>query len=133
VWDVKKACRVEQALSKRIAGSASRLAGEIEKLHLEPRGEGERKRKRCKETLASNLRSQAKESVTEEQAMRVVLSAMAMSAALLATDASAQGVNLTGPLAFVTQNGWELNLVNEVGEPSRGWLDYPGRLSISRA
>lgn len=23
-------------------------------------------------------------------------------------------------LAYVTQNGWELNLVNEVGQPSRG-------------
>ena len=55
--------------------------------------------------------------------MKMVLSAIAMSAAMVATDASAQGVNLTGPyrcvagcasarpgLAFVTQNGWELNL-----------------------
>src|SRR5215467_9144978 len=80
--------------------------------------------------------------------MRMVLSAIAMSAAtaIVATDASAQGVNLTGlyrcvagclsgrpGLAFVTQNGWELNLVNEVGEPSRGWVDYPGRLWIARA
>ena len=24
-------------------------------------------------------------------------------------------------------------LVNEVGEPSRGWVDYPGRLWIARA
>jgi hypothetical protein len=78
--------------------------------------------------------------------MRMVVSAIAMSAAIVATDASAQGVNLTGlyrcvagclsgrpGLAFVTQNGWELNLVNEVGEPSRGWVDYPGRLWIARA
>ena len=78
--------------------------------------------------------------------MRMVLSAIAVSAAAIATDASAQGVNLTGPyrcvagcvsprpgLAFVTQNGWELNLVNEVGEPSRGWVDYPGRLWVARA
>jgi hypothetical protein len=77
--------------------------------------------------------------------MRMVLSAIAMSAAVVATDASAQGVNLTGlcwcvagclsgrpGFAFVTQNGWELNLV-EVGEPSRGWVDYPGRLWIARA
>jgi hypothetical protein len=68
--------------------------------------------------------------------MRTVLRAIAMSAAVVATGASAQGVNLTGPyrcvagcagpgLAFITQNGWELNLVNEVGQPSRGWVDYP--------
>jgi hypothetical protein len=76
--------------------------------------------------------------------MRTVLRAIAMSAAVVATGASAQGVNLTGPyrcvagcagpgLAFITQNGWELNLVNEVGQPSRGWVDYPGRLWIARA
>src|SRR5262249_27351217 len=86
------------------------------------------------------------DSVIKEKAMRMVLSAIAVSAAAIATDASAQGVNLTGPyrcvagclsarpgLAFVTQNGWELNLVNEVGEPSRGWVDYPGRLWVARA
>src|SRR5262245_203133 len=44
----------------------SRLAAEIEKLHLELRGEGERKR--CKETLASNLRRRPRIAVTEEQA-----------------------------------------------------------------
>ena len=76
--------------------------------------------------------------------MRIVLGAIAISAAVVATEASAQGVNLTGPyrcvagcagpgVAFVTQNGWELNLVNEVGQPSRGWVDYPGRLWIARA
>ena len=76
--------------------------------------------------------------------MRIVLGAIALSAAVVATEASAQGVNLTGPfhcvagcagpgVAFVTQNGWELNLVNEVGQPSRGWVDYPGRLWIARA
>ena len=74
--------------------------------------------------------------------MRTVLGAIAMSAAVVATDASAQGVNLTGPyrcvagcagpgVAFITQNGWELNLVNEVGQPSRGGVDYPGRLWIA--
>jgi hypothetical protein len=82
-----------------------------------------------------------------EKAMRIVLGAIAVSAALIATDASAQGVNLTGPyrcmqgcvaarpgdVAFVTQNGWELNLVNEAGQASRGWVDYPGRIWIARA
>src|SRR5262249_41993580 len=86
------------------------------------------------------------DSVIKEKAMRMVLSAIAVSAAAIATDASAQGVNLTGPyrcvagcvsarpgLAFVTQNGLGLNLVNEVGEPSRGWVDDPGRLWVARA
>jgi hypothetical protein len=70
--------------------------------------------------------------------MRIVLGAIAISAAVVATEASAQGVNLTGPyrcvagcagpgVAFVTQNGWELNLVNEVGQPSRGgWIIRAG-------
>jgi hypothetical protein len=31
-------------------------------------------------------------------------------------------------LAFVTQNNWDLNLVNEVGQPSRAWIDYPGHI-----
>ena len=79
--------------------------------------------------------------------MRIVLGAIAMSAALVATEASAQGVNLTGPyqciegcvtarpgdFAFVTQNGWELNMVNEAGQASRAWVDYPGRIWIARA
>jgi hypothetical protein len=59
-----------------------------------------------------------------------------------ATDASAQGVNLTGQFrcvqlctpglqgqpAFVTQNGSSLNLLNEAGEPSRAWTDWPGHI-----
>jgi hypothetical protein len=37
--------------------------------------------------------------------------------------------NCSGPgLAYVTQNGWDMNLVNEVGAPSRAWVDYPGHL-----
>jgi hypothetical protein len=32
-----------------------------------------------------------------------------------------------GP-AFVTQNGWSLNLVNEIGQPSRAWIDWPGHI-----
>jgi hypothetical protein len=54
--------------------------------------------------------------------------------------ASAQGVNLTGryicincphggpDVGFITQSGWNLNLVNELGQPSRGYVDYPGRI-----
>src|SRR5262249_23536694 len=86
------------------------------------------------------------DSVIKEKAMRMVLSAIAVSAAAIATDASAQGVNLTGPyrcvagclsarpgLAFVPQRGGELTLVNEVGEPSGGWVDYPGRFWVAGA
>ena len=36
---------------------------------------------------------------------------------------------LAGP-AFVTQNGWDLNLVNEIGQPSRAWIDYPGHIWV---
>jgi hypothetical protein len=71
-----------------------------------------------------------------------ILSVLAMIAALAATDASAQGVNLTGQYrcvqlcragpqsqpAFVTQNGWNLNLVNDAGEPSRAWIDWSGHI-----
>jgi hypothetical protein len=84
------------------------------------------------------------------RAMRIVLSAIAISAtvsaALVATDASAQGVNLTGrwrcvdrctagpnQYAFITQNGWELNVVNDAGEASRGWVNYPGRIWVLQA
>jgi len=79
--------------------------------------------------------------------MRVLLSAIAMSAALVATDASAQFVNLTGryrcvalctpglanQFAFITQNGTELNVVNDAGEASRAWVDYPGRIWVQQA
>jgi hypothetical protein len=71
-----------------------------------------------------------------------VLSVLALMAALAATDAAAQGVDLTGQFrcvamcapglqgqpAFVTQNGWNLNLLNEAGEPSRAWVDWSGHL-----
>jgi hypothetical protein len=79
--------------------------------------------------------------------MRMVLGAIAMSAGLVATDASAQPVNLTGrymcvamctpglqgQYAFITQNGSELNVVNDAGEASRAWIDYPGRIWIQAA
>lgn len=58
-----------------------------------------------------------------------------IAAALMATGASAQSVDLTGTyqcvrmcrgdmLAYVTQNGPELNLVTEAGVPSRAWPDW---------
>ena len=77
--------------------------------------------------------------------MRVVISAIALSAAFVATDASPQ-VNLTGRYrcvelcqappggyAYITQNGTEMNVVNDVGEASRAWVDYPGRIWVDRA
>ena len=79
--------------------------------------------------------------------MKMILAAIAASGTLIATDASAQGVNLTGPYvciegcltgrpgqpAFVTQNGWELNMVNDAGQPSRAWVNYPGRIWVANA
>jgi len=65
-----------------------------------------------------------------------VLAALVAVSALGITPASAQVLlsgqyhcvqNCSGPgFAYVTQNGWDLNLVNEVGQPSRAWIDYPG-------
>jgi hypothetical protein len=40
-----------------------------------------------------------------------------------------QGCLGPGP-AYVTQNGWDLNLVNEVGQPSRAWIDWPGHIWV---
>ena len=80
--------------------------------------------------------------------MRMAQSTIAVLAALAATSVSAQvqGVDLNGQyrcmalclgppgsFAFITQNGWELNVVNDAGQPSRGWVDYPGRIWIREA
>jgi hypothetical protein len=77
--------------------------------------------------------------------MRVSLSALLGGAAVVvatATGASAQVINLSGQfqcvkecaappgaLAYITQaNDWQLNLVNEAGIGSHGWIDRPGHL-----
>jgi hypothetical protein len=78
--------------------------------------------------------------------MKVALTAIALSAGLVTSSASAQGINLSGQwqcvalcpgpqggFAYITQYGWELNLVNEVGLPSRAWIDYPGHIWVDRA
>jgi len=79
--------------------------------------------------------------------MKVMLTAIiALSAALVTASAHAQSVNLSGPwqcvalcggppggFAYITQNGWDLNLVNEAGIPSRAWIDYPGHIWVQRA
>ena len=74
--------------------------------------------------------------------MKIKLIALgALAAATLAvSDASAQE-NLSGQyqcvrgcggaaagLATVTQNGWDLNMVSELGMPTRAWIDWPGHL-----
>jgi len=65
-----------------------------------------------------------------------LLSACSVLAALVATSASAQGINPTGQYqcvracqppfgrAYITQNGWILNLINEAGQPSQGYVDW---------
>ena len=79
--------------------------------------------------------------------MKTILAAAPAAAILLATAAAAQvhGIDLNGRylciancagapggIAFVTQNGWELNMVNDAGQPSRAWVNFPGRLWIDR-
>jgi hypothetical protein len=75
--------------------------------------------------------------------MKVGASLLVALSALAAPSASAQDVpnlsgryicvqscqtGIPGSLAYVTQNGWEMNLVNEAGVPSRAWLHWPGRI-----
>jgi hypothetical protein len=70
-----------------------------------------------------------------------LMAALTAVGALAATDASAQAINLSGPYrcvvdcagpapAVVTQNGWDINLVNELGIPSRAWVDWPGHIWV---
>jgi hypothetical protein len=70
--------------------------------------------------------------------MKAISLAIGMLGAVAATGASAQSVNLTGTykcvqmcrmglvdyLAYITQNGPDLNLLNEAGEPARAWPDW---------
>ena len=70
--------------------------------------------------------------------MRMISLAFGVLAAVGATEASAQSVNLSGKYictqmcrggfvgnpAYVTQNGAQLNLLDEVGEASRAWPDW---------
>ena len=73
--------------------------------------------------------------------VRTAASAFAIIVALIpfAASAQVQGVSLNGRyqcvalcfgppggIAVVTQYGWQLNVVNDAGVPSRGWVDYPG-------
>jgi len=78
--------------------------------------------------------------------MKTALTAVTLLTSLLVSAASAQGVNLSGRwqcvalclgppgnLAFITQYGWEMNVLNEFGVPSRAWIDRPGHIWIERA
>jgi hypothetical protein len=71
-------------------------------------------------------------------AMRTAIVALGFLAAFGAVEASAQPVNLTGRYrcvvgcppgftgapAYITQNGWAVNLLTETGVPGRGWMDW---------
>jgi hypothetical protein len=83
--------------------------------------------------------------IVKEKIMKALFTAIVLSATLAASGASAQGANLSGRwqcmaqclgppggFAFITQNGWELNIVNDVGIASRAWEDYPGHIWIER-
>jgi hypothetical protein len=67
--------------------------------------------------------------------MKASLLLVGVLAVVTATGASAQSLNLTGAykcvqmcrgdlLAYVTQNGPEINLTTEAGQPSRAWPDW---------
>ena len=73
--------------------------------------------------------------------MKIVPVAFALATTLIATQASAQFVNLTGPYqcvqacqpggtgpAFITQNGFDMNVTNEYGEATRAWIDWYGHI-----
>jgi BA14K-like protein len=69
--------------------------------------------------------------VTAILAALVVLEITSASAQVLLSGEYQCVQNCVGSgVAHVTQNGFELNLVNEVGQPSRAWIDYPGHIWV---
>jgi hypothetical protein len=74
--------------------------------------------------------------------------ALATLIALVACDASAQAIgtqdrvpNLSGlyrcvrncagaSLARITAHGWQITLTNELGQTSKAWIDWPGRIWV---
>lgn len=75
--------------------------------------------------------------------MRLILGAVAMMTAFPTAEAAAQDVNLSGRwrcvalcvgapggIGVITQYGREMNMVSDAGEPSRAWVDYPGRIWV---
>lgn len=67
------------------------------------------------------------------------LAPVAASAQVYGTDLNGRYICISGCLgvpgspAFVTQNGWELNVVNDAGMASRAWVDHPGHIWVDRA
>ncbi len=73
--------------------------------------------------------------------MKWSIPAVTAALAMFATDASAQ-IDLSGRFqciqlcrpefagapAYVTQNGWNMNVVDEGGIASRAWIDWPGHI-----
>lgn len=81
-----------------------------------------------------------------KHSVKLLVNIIALAAAFAATDASAQGVNLSGrwqcvtqctgapgSFAYITQNGWGLNMVSDSGIPSRAWIDWPGHIWVDRS
>jgi len=80
--------------------------------------------------------------VAPEPVMQTAVAAPAVQPVAAPIVASGVGPGLSGQfqciagcagvpgLAFVTQNGWDLNLVNEIGQPSRAWIDWPGHIWV---
>jgi hypothetical protein len=77
--------------------------------------------------------------------MQNALGLIAILATFTATEASAQNfLNLSGRYlcvqgcasgipgqpAYITQNGWDMNIVTETGIASRAWIDWPGHIWI---
>jgi hypothetical protein len=76
--------------------------------------------------------------------MKHSINMLSVALAMFATDAMAQGVDLSGRYqcvqlcragfqlapAYVTQNGWNLNVVDEAGDSSRAWVDWSGHIWV---
>lgn len=74
----------------------------------------------------------------------LVLAALAASTVMISTAAPAQVPDLSGQFrclqgcagglvgqpAYVTQNGWDLGLVNAAGLPAHAWIDRPGHIWV---
>ena len=45
----------------------------------------------------------------------------------------AQCVGAPGGYAFITQAGWEISIVNNAGQASPAWVDYPGHIWVKWA
>ena len=78
--------------------------------------------------------------------IRLVLGTVLAAVFVTSTSAQVQGIDLNGrwqcmanclgpvgSYAFITQNGWTFNVVNDAGTPSWGWVEYPGRIWIANA